>query len=50
MASSNGGEQWIFIYLDFWKIFDVISHILVEADKIWPGQINLEWMENCLKC
>lgn len=40
-SSVNRGEQWISMYLDFCKMFDMISHILVEADKIWPGQISL---------
>lgn len=40
--SGNGGEQWIFMYLDFCKTLDVISHIIVKADKIWPGQSSLK--------
>lgn len=43
MASSFiEGEQWLSMHLVFCKMFDMISHILVEADKIWPGQISFK--------
>lgn len=35
----NGGEQWIAIYLDFCRMSDMISLILVEAD-LTAGQIS----------
>lgn len=35
----NGGEQWISIYLDFCRMSDMISLILVEAD-LTAGQIS----------